>query len=125
MYCRFVVTQHVEDDPRQVGLFAAAYYLRREAELYAWDRERLEELLSYFREHLPIPPEGTIPDDAIFWFVDTGPFHGFMRDLAFLVSEYGFTVELKSSEFVGRVVYQDQYQVAALPRTDRFRQRPN
>ena len=124
-YIRFVVSHLVGNKPRRVGLFQAAYHLRDEVELYPWDRERLEELLAWFSDELPTPPKGAIPGEAVFWFVDAGPFYDQMQDLSRLISEYGYRVELLTASFIGRVVYRDEYQMAALPRVDRFRARPN
>jgi hypothetical protein len=38
-----------------------------------------------------------------------------MWELAHLLGEYGYTAELATAGFVGRIVYQDEHQVAALP----------
>ncbi len=120
-YVRFIVHQRIGSESRQVGLFTAAYHLLEEGELLGHDRERLQELLAWFRAELTVPPEGLIPDRAIFWYRDVGPFSGRMWDLAQLLSDHGFTTELITAKFIGRIVYQDEHQFAALPPARRHR----
>lgn len=113
---RFVVYQRVPGEPRQVGVFTAAYWLLREGELRRHDRERLGELLRWFEAELTIPPKGTVPSQAIFWYGNAGPFSERMWELAQLISEYDLTTELVTARSIGRIVYQDQHQAAAIPR---------
>lgn len=118
---RFVVHQKIASETRQVGLFAAAYFLRDEGDLTSHDRERLDELLAWFRTELTVPPEGVIPVESIFWYRNVGPFSERMWELAHLLDDHGFTTELITGQFVGRIVYQDEHQLAALPPTRRHR----
>jgi hypothetical protein len=120
-YVRFIIHQRIRGDSRQLGIFSAAYYLRDEGELPRHDRVRLSSLLTWFQENLTVPPEGTIPARAIFWYGDVGPFTQPMWALARLIKDHGFTAEQITAKFIGRVVYQDRYQVAALPPTRRHR----
>ncbi|MDR3633518.1 MAG: hypothetical protein P4L84_06760 [Isosphaeraceae bacterium] len=113
---RFIVHQRIPGASRQVGLFSAAYWLQREGELRPHDSETLTELLKWFEAELTVPPRGTIPDQAIFWYLDAGSFSDRMWELAHLVGEYGFTTELVTAGSVGRIVYQDNHQIAAVPR---------
>jgi hypothetical protein len=116
-YIRFIVHQRIREESRQLGLFSAAYYLWEEGEMLKYDRLRLRELLDWFRDKLTIPPKGTIPDQAIFWYADVGPFSRRMWELVQFIKDYGFTAEQISAESIGRVVYQDAHQVAAIPPT--------
>jgi hypothetical protein len=112
---RYIVHQRVPGESRHVGLFTAAYHLRDGGDLPRHDLDRLNELLAWFRAELPVPPGDEIPDGAIFWYRDAGPFGRKMWELAHLLGEYGFNAELVTERYVGRVVYQDVHQVAALP----------
>ena len=114
-FIRFAVHERVDGRSPRVGLFTAAYHLSRDGELFRADRARLDALLRWFESELAVPPRGTIPSAAIFWYADAGPFSGRMWELAHVVGEYGFTTELVTARRVGRIVYQDRYQVAALP----------
>ncbi|GAC1450506.1 MAG: hypothetical protein NVSMB9_34970 [Isosphaeraceae bacterium] len=118
---RFVVHQKIAGESRQAGLFAAAYFLLDEGDLTRHDRERLNELLVWFRTELTVPPDGLIPDGAIFWYKNVGPFSQQMWALAHALDDCGFTTELITGQFVGRIVYQDEHQLAALPPTRRHR----
>jgi hypothetical protein len=114
-YLRFIVHQRIGEESRQSGLFSAAYHLRDRGELLGYERARLDELLTWFRSELTIPPEGTIPDQAIFWYTNVGPFAARMWELAQLLEECGLSTEQLTGGFIGRIVYQDRYQCAAIP----------
>lgn len=113
---RFVVHQRVPGERRQVGLFAAAYWLLKEGELCRYDYKKLVELLKWFEAELTIPPTGTVPSQAVFWYRDAGPFSERMWELAHLLAEYDFTTELVTAGFLGRIAYRDEHQIAAVPR---------
>jgi hypothetical protein len=120
-YVRYIVHQRVGDERRQVGLFTAAYSLRDDGDLEGHDFRRLEELLTWFQAELPVPPNHLIPDGAVFWYREAGRFSQRMWELAQLLGEYGYTAELVTAAFVGRVVYRDKHQVAAIPPSRRRR----
>ena len=120
-YVRYIVHQRVGEERRQVGLFAAAYSLRDDGDLDGHVCQRLEELLAWFRAELPVPPGHLIPDGAVFWYREAGRFSQRMWELAHLLGEYGYTAELVTAAFVGRIVYQDEHQVAALRPSRRHR----
>jgi hypothetical protein len=120
-YLRFIVHQKIGGESWPMGPFSAAYHLLDDAELARYDRERLGQLLVWFERELTVPPRGTIPSQAIFWYSEVGPFSQRMWELAQLLSEYDFTVEMVTAKFVGRVVYEDQHQVAALRTARRHR----
>ncbi|AGA24788.1 hypothetical protein Sinac_0346 [Singulisphaera acidiphila DSM 18658] len=115
-YLRFIVHQKLPGYSRQVGLFTAAYHLLDECELNQHDREFLYKLLAWFSSNLPVPPAGKIPSQAIFWYRQDGPVFKKMWVLAKLLKKHSFTVELIKTRFAGLVVYQDEHQVAAIPR---------
>ncbi len=115
-YLRFIVHQKIPGTPRQAGLFTAAYDLRDEGELSRYDRDFLDRLLAWFSSSLPVPPAGKIPSQAIFWYRQGGLVFKQMWVLAKLLNKYNFTTELIKTSFAGLVVYQDEHQVAAIPR---------
>jgi hypothetical protein len=57
----------------------------------------------------------------VFWYLHAGPFAERMWELAQLLREYGFTTELVTARAVGRIVYADAHQVAAVPYRHRRR----
>lgn len=122
-FVRFIVHQRVARQFRQIGLFTAACFLQAQGRLQHHDQLRLTSLLSWFRAELPVPPQGSIPSSTVFWYLNAGPFAQRMWELADLLREYDFTVELITSTFVGRVVYRDKHQVAAVARASREERR--
>lgn len=120
-HIRFIVSQRIPGHSREVGLFTAAYYLLREGDLTANDYRWLEQWLAWFESELAVPPQGTIPAGAIFWYRNAGPFSKRMWALARLLDHYGLTTELVTGQFIGRIVYTDRHQVAAIAPTRRHR----
>jgi hypothetical protein len=114
-FIRYIVHQRIRWQPARVGLFAAAYHVRRSSELLPHHRSRLDRCLDWFGRALTTPPLGTIPAQAIFWYADAAPFSEQMWELARIVEDYGFTTELITSRSVGRIVYRDTHQLAAIP----------
>lgn len=120
-YIRYVVHQKIPGCKRQAGLFTAAYHLLREERLSRSDEKSLRDLLAWFQTELPVPPQGLIPERATFWYIDAGPFALRMWDMARLLDDYGYQTERVTTRRVGRVVYQDRYQFAALATKNRRR----
>jgi hypothetical protein len=114
-FIRFVVHQRIEGMPRRAGPFSAAYHLLENVELLPNEYRRLEELLAWFTAELTVPPCDTIPPAAIFWYREVGPYSRRMWELAQDLREYGFTTELITARFIGRIVYKDTFQYAAIP----------
>ena len=114
-HIRYIVHQKVGKSRQPVGLFAAGYRLLQDGDMDEADYQRLAELLKWFEDKLPVPPKHLIPEDARFWYSEAGPFSERMWELAHLLGEYGYTAELITATFVGRIVYQDEYQLAATP----------
>ena len=114
-FIRYIVHQRIRRDSRRLGLFAAAYHVRREGELFTYEFERLNQWLSWFERKLTVPPYGRIPAQALFWYVDAGRFAEGMWELAQVLRESGFTTELITARWVGKVVYRDPHQLAAIP----------
>jgi hypothetical protein len=120
-YVRYIVHQRVGKERRQVGLFTAAYSLRDDGDLDRADYQKLLELLTWFQTELPVPPGHLIPNGAVFWYKQAGRFSQRMWELAQLLGDYGYTAELVTAAFVGRIVYQDEHQVAAIRPSRRHR----
>jgi hypothetical protein len=73
-------------------------------------------LPAWFEAELTAPPNGSVPAGAIFWHQDAGPLSERVWELAQVLSEYDFTAEPVTAGFLGRIVYSDQHQIAAVPR---------
>lgn len=68
MFLRFAVTQIDEDSHKPQGIFVAAHDLKDSCELTQEESKQLRELLDWFSENLPNPPEDFYASRAIFWF---------------------------------------------------------
>jgi hypothetical protein len=118
-FVRFIVHQRIKGKPRYSGPFTAAYCLRETDELLEFNRERIDRSLAWFEVELTIPPRGTVPPTAIFWYADVSPFSAQMWELVEILREHDFSAELITARFIGKVVYRDKYQLAAVPRRGR------
>jgi hypothetical protein len=127
-YLRFVRPKAVAGTRYREGFFCAAYELLNQMELSAASRERLEVLLGRFRRNLQIPDrftssrsKGTDRQIArgLSWFKNDAS--GAIEksfELIDLLREHGYPIEVLRSQKVGRIVYEDGYQVVAEPFSD-------
>jgi hypothetical protein len=103
-----------------VGALHVAHDLKEENRLLPTEIAWVEEALAWFRENLPVPsrfamkPHGVAV--AVCWFKDTAREHiRHARGLAALLEEHGVRVDRLESRRPGYVVYEDPFQVAAIP----------
>ena len=122
MYLRFRIHRFDEEARAPVGVFDEAYRLLEEGALAEHETEAIEELLGWFKEHLPIPtrfkraPGAHRPNRAICWLKSSATEHVRQaRALAALLQIQGVMVEVIKTEEPGSIVYEDDYQVAAEP----------
>jgi hypothetical protein len=97
-----------------------AYDLLRSGTLPGWEYARLDDIISWFERHLPLPDRSKLKPRTIFWFKPNG--HRFIRkiwDVVAVLKENGLHVEMLKTARPGRVCYEDDYQVAAVPFRDR------
>jgi len=120
LYLRFVTDEIDPYSYRAQGVFQPAYALvRGDREVDAFVAEGLRTLLRWFEEHLPLPPRHRIPDRAVFWFKAGGPAAmANVWELSRLIEEEGRRVRLIKTVKPGHVVFEDDYQVAAVPFRD-------
>lgn len=115
MYIRFVVAQIDRRSKRQQGVFAAAYAILDSVELGDADRDELRANLRWFASHLPIPPDFD-SDRAIFWFKsDAGEVTRRIWELVHALRRNQFHVDLIRTRRPGYIVYEDRFQVGAIP----------
>mgnify|MGYP007062935227 CR=1 FL=1 len=116
MYLRFALTQVDKDSHRAQGVFSAAYALLKSGDLDPDEWRRLREILDWFNEHLPAPPESFDATRAIFWFkpgakecLET------VWEMVHLLKLHGHHVEVYKCRRLANVCYGDKFQVAAYP----------
>lgn len=124
MYVRFAIEHMNLDSHRREGLFQGGWRLE-ERDLSRDERCELEELYSWFRQHLPRPSRFARSSRsrahcrAICWFKPTARDHiRQMYRLAGLFRRHGFSVAILTTRRPGYIVYEDNAQIAAEPFRD-------
>ena len=115
MFLRFAVHARHETSQRGQGLFTAIYELEKKGRLAEYEAAWFSEQERWFNKHLERPEPLKSPL-AILWFKSTAFEHiTRMRALAALVEHKDTVVEVIQTDRPGYVVYEDEYQVAAIP----------
>ena len=116
-YLRFAVAEQHPYSRRRRGVFTAAYPLLEGAELSDDLAAQLERTLRWFSENLPVPDLDE--ERAIFFFKSDhdGCLHR-IWDLVWVLREQDLHVTMLRVPDPGRVVYEDEFQVASIPWAD-------
>jgi hypothetical protein len=114
-YVRFETPYHCDASCQGLGIFRAAAVVEVRAELPEWRREWLSDRFAWFRTHLPVPRYGGIDRRAIFWFHPHASIVSEMWHLVAILREEGVPIALRRTNMPGRIVYQDEFQIAAIP----------
>jgi hypothetical protein len=125
MFVRFVVLCKNKDSGCLEGVFQAAYRLYDEKRFDQAGATRFEALLQWFKLHLPAPSDFSLRRghqghrQAICWFKVQATEHlGKVWELATLLERYGVPTRRLRTSRPGYLVYEDQFQVAAVPFRD-------
>jgi hypothetical protein len=125
VFIRFVVKDLDSSSGRRKGLFQAAKALRESSALSGDDYDRLENIRSWFNDHLDKPKRLSVSArphskaQALSWFKDTATEHiAKMREFQQVLERYGVAVEMIKSNRLGYVLYEDEFQIAAYPFND-------
>ena len=104
------------DSKRPEGIFAAAYRLLDGDELEMEEWRQLRELMNWFNENLPHPPESFAASRAVFWFrAGAEECIGRVWELVAVLREHGIHVLIHKCEHLANPCYGDALQVAAYP----------
>lgn len=124
VFLRFAVGRVDPDSHHPLGVFQAAYDLRNEHGRNSKVDRTLRPALNWFCENLTSPND--VADRAIFWFKsDAGECVGRIWEIIRVLASHDLFVWMMRSKAPGRVVYEDAFQVAAVPhRTRAWRSRP-
>ena len=114
MYSRFLSTCGRKFRAPKRGIFKVAYALTRYTRLNTVEEEILSEELTWFNRHLHVPK--LADTRAVFWFKteDNESIRRMWR-IVTILKAYGSRVEMKMSRNPGRVIFEDDFQVAAVP----------
>lgn len=111
----------------ETGVFHSAGRLRRAQETTYADEDRLRGMLKWMDRHLPAPSDLN-RIHSIFWFkahvVSAQPeLWKRIVELKELLERYSYRIELRETRRPGYIVYEDYYQIAAVPFKDTFKPR--
>lgn len=119
MFIRFTVLSTDSDSGAPAGILVATHALRDEGELSAEEHRELRLCLQWFNEHLKVP--GVLGEPArhraISWFKTTAtePIQK-MWELKRILDQHRLHVEVRKTDDPGTVIYDDEWQVVAVPR---------
>jgi len=122
MFLRFVVSERHARSDREMGIFSALYALEDRGELLAGEIEWFRESERWLTKNLPRPgrlawsARPNAPERALSWLKDTAVEHvSRVRALCELLEHKRIAVTELRTEKPGYIVYQDEYQVVAMP----------
>jgi hypothetical protein len=125
MFVRFVVMDRDDDSHRLMGVFHASFGLRDRGQLSNAAGSRFEALRQWFNRHLPVPRRFSREkgrqrlQKAICWFKTDAVEHlGKMREMTTMLEQHGIHTRRLRSQRPGYIVYEDRFQVAAVPFRD-------
>ena len=127
MFVRFVTTELHSESHKELGCFHAARYLREAGALSDEEEAALLEIRDWFGENLKKPTRFTTAkppyyrkrQNGISWFKDSAREHiGKMQEMAALLKSHGLPVQMIKTDRPGYVVYEDEFQIVAVPFAD-------
>jgi len=123
---RYVVAERDRTSGHRRGFLRSAWYMDQDSLFSAAESARLQAIFKWFNENLPTPTRmsrnrnaGHKKKHALSWFKDTAHAHlKYAREVADLMRIRDVVVEMISTDRPGYVVYEDEYQLVALPFAD-------
>lgn len=118
-YFRFCADYVSPYTRQRYGIFIAVWHLVRDKKVSPEDESAYWRAREWFESNLPIPPyhqEGN-PDKAITWFKESAMNSLVVQKLATyqdIANRHGTKIELVSTDSPGRVIYEDEYQIATV-----------
>lgn len=123
-YFRLATPWLDRDSRRESGLFTHAYELLDDPTTPRHAYDRLYEAVVWFERNLPIPDRSLLTPLAIFWFqARAGAMIRRFWGLAAVLRELDHDVQILKTSRPGYVLYEDDFQVGAVPFQDTFRLR--
>ncbi len=124
MFIRFEIEEKNKDLGTHVGIFTLAYRLTEDQDLEHYQRDKIKELLDYFNKELPIPDKFSASkskgayrknNHGISWLKsDATEMVSKFWELKMILEDYGHLIKVTKSDFVGRIIYSDDYQIVAV-----------
>ncbi len=118
MFVRFVILSSDSDTGKKTGILVAGHSLRDDGDISVEEHRELQIRLKWFNDNLHIPPTYDNPQNkkALSWFKDAAvkPIR-YMWDLKRILDQHGLHVDVWKSRNPGRIIYEDGWQVVAIP----------
>ncbi|MGA9042438.1 MAG: hypothetical protein WB421_18040 [Terriglobales bacterium] len=127
MFVRFVTSALDEESHQELGVFHAAGNLRDKGTLSEHEQEFLQEIREWFNLNLEKPTRFTSAkppyyrkrQDGISWFKASAQEHiRKMREMIAILEHHDVLVKLIKTNKPGYVVYEDEFQIVAVPFAD-------
>ena len=127
MYIRFIVKYfNRQTETEETGIFRAADYVRDFTEIAPAEKDKLQNLIEWFDNHLPVPEFYDDPakrsdeQHTYFWFkAGATEFLDAMRALAAILEANDVKVErLTAAGVPGKLIFEDECQIAVIPPED-------
>ncbi len=119
IYIRFVTHERDDQSGSSRGVFHAAYELQKSTQLESHEYDWLGETIIWYQDNLPVPSyfkRRKADDSAICWFrVSAQGKIGRLWEMVHLLKEYGVYVRTIRTRNPGEIVFQDEYQIVAVP----------
>ena len=127
MFLRFVVAELDDESHRELGVFHAARGLHDKQLLSDEEEEILGEIRDWFNQNLEKPTRFTTAkppyyrkrQNGISWFKDSAREHIVkMREMAAVLKRHDVPVRMIKASRPGYIVYEDDFQIVAVPFAD-------
>ena len=125
MFVRFIIGEKHAASGVPQGVFSVAYYLRTCHETPPWQTAELTRTLGWFNTNLRAPRRFNRTKSkgyyhrngmAISWFKPEATEHiAKIREVGVILEDHGYAVEMIKTLNPGYIVYEDEFQVAAIP----------
>jgi hypothetical protein len=100
-----------------VGIFKSAYLLLKQEKVYEATSRLLKDELAWFEQHLVVPKLSSTHRRAKFWFrSEAEEMIERAWAMTLLLKDHGLPVTQHTADDPGEIIYEDQYQIAAIPR---------
>ena len=127
MFLRFVTTELDDESHKELGIFHAAGKLRSRGSLSQEEETLLQEIRDWFNVNLEKPKRLTSAkspyyrkrQNGISWFKDSAGEHiRKMHEMIVLLKHHDVPVRMIKTTRPGYVVYEDEFQIVAVPFAD-------
>jgi len=125
MYIRFVVNERHPPFGHRSGFFSTAYELRDHGSISSEELNELKNALAWFSANMERPSRFTrsknprATETAISWFKSSARTHiDQARKVLRILNRNGHTVEMIKTSRPGYVVFEDDFQIVAVPFSD-------